>query len=40
MFYNVLPDGNMDDLSQHAGEKVEKGVKYLANIFVWDPIIN
>ena len=40
MFYNVLPDGNMDDLSQHAGEKVEKGVKYLANIFLWDPIIN
>lgn len=40
LFYNVLADGNMDDLSQHAGEKVEKGVKYLANIFVWDPIIN
>jgi len=40
LFYNVLADGNMDDLSQHVGEKVEKGVKYLANIFVWDPIIN
>ncbi len=40
LFYNVLADGNMDDLSQHAGENVEKGVKYLANIFVWDPIIN
>jgi len=40
MFYNVLPDGNMDDLSQHASEKVEKGVKYVANIFVWDPIIS
>lgn len=40
MFYNVLPDGNYDDLSQHAGEKVKSGVKYLANIFVWDPIIN
>ncbi|KAL7446374.1 hypothetical protein ACHAXM_010160 [Skeletonema potamos] len=40
MYYNVLPDGNMDDLSQHAGEKVEKGVKYLASIFVWDPIIS
>ena len=39
LFYNVLPDGNMDDLSQHASEKVEDGVKYLANIFVWDPII-
>ncbi|KAL9186055.1 hypothetical protein ACHAXT_005293 [Thalassiosira profunda] len=31
VFYNVLSDGNMDDLSQHAGEKVEKGVKYAAN---------
>mmetsp|Transcript_5781 Transcript_5781/g.12592 ORF Transcript_5781/g.12592 Transcript_5781/m.12592 type:complete len:101 (+) Transcript_5781:1745-2047(+) len=40
LFYNVLPDGNMDDLSQHAGGKVESGVKYLANIWVWDPIIN
>lgn len=40
LFYNVLPDGNMDDLSQHSGGKVEKGVKYLANIWVWDPIIN
>jgi prolyl 4-hydroxylase len=40
LFYNVLPDGNMDDLSQHAGEKVEAGVKYVANIWVWDPIIS
>jgi len=40
VFYNVLPDGNMDDLSQHAGGKVEKGVKYVANVWVWDPIVN
>jgi hypothetical protein len=40
LFYNVLPDGNMDDLSQHAGEKVETGVKYVANIWMWDPIIS
>ncbi|KAL7521830.1 hypothetical protein ACHAWX_006515 [Stephanocyclus meneghinianus] len=39
LFYNVLPDGNMDDLSQHSGGKVESGVKYVANIWVWDPII-
>ena len=39
-FYNILPDGNMDDLSQHSGGKVEKGVKYLANVWFWDPIIN
>ncbi|KAL7538096.1 hypothetical protein ACHAXR_008282 [Thalassiosira sp. AJA248-18] len=40
LFYNVLPDGNMDDLSQHSGGKVEKGVKYIANVWVWDPIVN
>eukprot|EP00584_Thalassiosira_punctigera_P020422 CAMPEP_0172556336 /NCGR_PEP_ID=MMETSP1067-20121228/65600_1 /TAXON_ID=265564 ORGANISM="Thalassiosira punctigera, Strain Tpunct2005C2" /NCGR_SAMPLE_ID=MMETSP1067 /ASSEMBLY_ACC=CAM_ASM_000444 /LENGTH=843 /DNA_ID=CAMNT_0013345125 /DNA_START=75 /DNA_END=2606 /DNA_ORIENTATION=- len=40
LFYNVLPDGNMDDLSQHAGGKVESGVKYVANVWVWDPIVN
>ena len=40
LFYNVLPDGNMDDLSQHASEDVNKGVKYLANLFVWDPVID
>jgi len=40
LFYNVLPDGNMDDLSQHAGGKVEKGVKYVANVWIWDPILN
>jgi prolyl 4-hydroxylase len=40
VFYNVLPDGNLDDLSQHAGGKVERGVKYVANIWVWDPIVN
>jgi prolyl 4-hydroxylase len=40
LFYNVLPDGNMDDLSQHSGGKVESGVKYVANIWIWDPIIS
>lgn len=39
IFYNVLPDGNMDDLSQHSGGKVEAGVKYVANIWIWDPVI-
>eukprot|EP00804_Cyclotella_cryptica_P007320 CCRYP_002562-RC/>CCRYP_002562-RC protein AED:0.29 eAED:0.29 QI:0/0/0/1/0/0/2/0/112 len=39
LFYNVLPDGNLDDLSQHSGGKVVSGVKYVANIWVWDPII-
>ena len=40
LFYNVLPDGNMDDLSQHSGGMVEAGVKYIANIWIWDPIIS
>lgn len=40
LFYNVLPDGNMDDLSQHSGGKVEEGIKYVANVWIWDPIVN
>eukprot|EP00586_Coscinodiscus_wailesii_P010669 CAMPEP_0172508870 /NCGR_PEP_ID=MMETSP1066-20121228/215598_1 /TAXON_ID=671091 /ORGANISM="Coscinodiscus wailesii, Strain CCMP2513" /LENGTH=256 /DNA_ID=CAMNT_0013287077 /DNA_START=171 /DNA_END=938 /DNA_ORIENTATION=+ len=37
LFYNMLPDGNVDDLSQHAGGSVVKGEKWLANLWVWDP---
>lgn len=40
LFYNILEDGNVDDLSQHGGRKVEKGEKWLANLWVWDPIID
>lgn len=40
VYYNVLPDGNTDDLSQHGGSKVRNGAQYLASIWVWDPIIN
>ena len=40
LFYNALPDGNMDDSSQHAGDRVERGVTYLANVWFWDPILN
>jgi prolyl 4-hydroxylase len=40
LFYNLLPDGNMDDLSQHASKPVEQGEKWLANLWVWDPIID
>jgi len=40
VFYDVLPDGNFDQLSQHAGEKVEQGVKYVANVWVWDPVVS
>ncbi|GKY99001.1 hypothetical protein MPSEU_000855800 [Mayamaea pseudoterrestris] len=40
LFYNVLPDGNVDDLSQHSGQPVTKGEKFLANLWVWEPVIN
>lgn len=40
LFYNILPDGNMDDLSQHASTPVVEGEKWLANLWVWDPIID
>lgn len=40
LFYNLLPDGNMDDLSQHASKPVVQGEKWLANLWVWDPIID
>lgn len=37
LFYSLLPDGNMDDLSQHAAAPVTKGEKWLINLWVWDP---
>merc|ERR1712071_204217 len=38
LFYSFLPDGNFDDLSQHAAEPVQKGEKWLMNLWIWDPI--
>eukprot|EP00978_Attheya_sp_CCMP212_P019791 scaffold55810_cov40-Attheya_sp.AAC.3 len=40
LFYNMLPDGNMDDLSQHGSLPVLQGEKWLANLWVWDPLID
>jgi len=37
LFYNLLEDGNGDDLSAHAAKSVEAGEKWLANFWVWDP---
>merc|ERR1712228_97520 len=37
MFYSILPDGNADDKSLHAALPIKKGVKWLANFWVWDP---
>jgi len=39
LFYNTLEDGNLDDLSQHGGNKVLAGNKWLANLWIWDPVI-
>ena len=36
MFYNRLPTGELDPLSEHAGCSVQKGMKYAANCFTWD----
>ena len=40
LFYNLLPDGNVDDLSQHSSEFLQEGEKWLGTLFVWDPIID
>jgi len=37
LFYSMMPDGNGDDLSLHAGEPVIKGTKWVCNLWVWDP---
>lgn len=38
VFYSMLPDGNLDERSLHAGTPVQKGEKWIANVFLWDPI--
>ena len=40
LFYNLLEDGNGDDLALHAALPIHKGEKWLANFWVWDPIKN
>ena len=37
LFYNLLEDGNGDDLALHAALPVHSGEKWLANFWVWDP---
>jgi prolyl 4-hydroxylase len=39
LFYSQLPDGNMDELSQHAALPVQTSEKYLANMWIWDPYV-
>ena len=38
IFYMRTPDGNLDDLTQHAALPVVEGEKWLANLWIWDPI--
>ena len=37
LFYNLLEDGNGDDLALHSALPVERGEKWAANYWVWDP---
>jgi len=37
IFYMINPDGNLDDLTQHAGLPVGDGEKYFTNLWIWDP---
>eukprot|EP00981_Chlorochromonas_danica_P005623 scaffold1160_cov174-Ochromonas_danica.AAC.23 len=37
LFYDLLEDGNGDDLSLHAALPVYEGEKWVANFWVWDP---
>lgn len=36
LFYSLLPDGNLDEDSVHAGDVVNAGIKWAANIWVHD----
>ena len=36
LFYNLLEDGNGDDLTLHAALPVHSGEKWLANFWIWD----
>lgn len=37
LFYSLLPDGNMDERSQHTALPVTAGEKWLTNLWFWDP---
>jgi len=37
LFYDQLPDGNLDDFSQHSAKPIIQGEKWLINLWIWDP---
>eukprot|EP00934_Nitzschia_sp_Nitz4_P001876 Nitzschia sp. Nitz4//scaffold6_size259037//149610//151475//NITZ4_001086-RA/size259037-augustus-gene-0.322-mRNA-1//-1//CDS//3329556929//1876//frame0 len=39
LFYSMLPDGNVDDMSLHGSNPTGDHDKWLANIWVWDPVM-
>jgi len=39
-FYDLLEDGNADELSLHAGTPVTAGEKWIAPLWIWEPIKN
>ena len=36
-FYDLLDDGNADELSYHAGLPVEEGDKWISPVWIWEP---
>lgn len=38
-FYNLLADGNGDEMVEHATLPVLAGEKWVANLWIWDPFI-
>jgi prolyl 4-hydroxylase len=38
IFYMVNPDGNLEDLTHHAGLPVIEGDKYFSNLWIHDPV--
>jgi hypothetical protein len=37
-FYDLLEDGNADELSLHAGMPVIEGEKWIAPLWIWEPL--
>lgn len=37
-FYNLLKDGNGDELTIHTALPVLEGEKWVANLWIWDPV--
>jgi len=38
-WFNLLPDGNLDDTSMYSHAKVEEGEQWLFHISIWDPTL-